>query len=51
VLAGGASGRLEGGRHLRHPAHTPMANLLLSALDLLGVHESGIGDSTGLLDI
>ena len=29
VLAGGASGRLKGGRHLRHPKNTPMANLLV----------------------
>jgi hypothetical protein len=51
VLAGGAGGRLEGGRHLRHAPQTPMSNLLLSALELLGVHEPAIGDSTGLLDI
>ena len=29
LLAGGASGRLKGGRHLRHPKNTPMANLLV----------------------
>ncbi len=51
VLAGGASGRLEGGRHLRHAPHTPMANLLLSMLDKLGVHVDAIGDSTGPVQI
>ena len=51
VLAGGASGRLEGGRHLRYDAHTPMANLLLSMLDKLDVHVDSIGDSTGLLEV
>ncbi len=51
ILAGGASGQLEGGRHLRYPAHTPMSNLLLSMLDKLGVHQQSFGDSTGLLDI
>jgi len=51
VLAGGASGRLEGGRHLRHAPQTPMSNLLLSMLDLLGVHEASFGDSTGRLNI
>lgn len=51
VLAGGASGRLEGGRHLRHPPHTPMSNLLLSILDVLGVHQESFGDSTGRLNI
>ena len=51
VLAGGASGRLQGGRHLRHAAHTPMSNLLLGMLDTLDVHVDGIGDSTGRLEI
>ena len=51
VLAGGASGRLRGGRHVRHAPHTPMANLLLTMLDKLGAHINAIGDSTGLLDI
>ena len=51
VLAGGASGRLRGGRHVRHSPHTPMSNLLLTMLDKLGAHVDAIGDSTGLLDI
>jgi hypothetical protein len=51
LLAGGASGRLEGGRHLRNPAHTPMSNLLLAMLDKLGVHREQFGDSTGVLAI
>ena len=51
VLAGGASGRLHGGRHVRHAAHTPMSNLLLTMLDKLGAHVDTIGNSTGLLDI
>jgi len=51
VLAGGASGRLVGGRHVRHAPHTPMSNLLLTMLDKLGAHVDAIGDSTGLLNI
>jgi hypothetical protein len=51
VLAGGASGQLQGGRHLTFPAHTPMSNLLLSMLDKLGVHQNSFGDSTGKLEI
>lgn len=51
VLAGGASGRLEGGRHLRHAPQTPMSNLLLSMIDLLGVQQESFGDSTGRLNI
>ena len=51
LLAGGGSGRLTGNRHLVFPAHTPMSNLMLSLLDKFGVHESGFGDSTGMLTI
>ena len=49
LLAGGAGGRLAGGRHLRYPDGTPMANLLLSMLDTVDVHRERIGDSTGRL--
>jgi hypothetical protein len=47
LLAGGASGRLKGGRHLRHPKNTPMANLLVAMLDKLQVTTDKLGDSTG----
>jgi hypothetical protein len=49
LLAGGASGRLKGGRHIKQPAHTPMSNLLLSVLDKLDVNEAKFGDSTAPL--
>jgi hypothetical protein len=42
---------LSGDRHLVFPAHTPMANLMLSLLDKLGVHQDSFGDSTGKLEI
>jgi Protein of unknown function (DUF1552) len=48
-VAGGATGKMKGGRHLKYPENTPMANLLLTILDKAGVHEESIGDSTGLL--
>jgi hypothetical protein len=51
LLAGGASGQLRGGRHVRYAPHTPMANLLLSMLHKLDVPVDAIGDSTGPLDI
>jgi hypothetical protein len=51
VLAGGASGQIRGGRHLRHAPHTPMSNLLLTMLDKLGARVDGIGDSTGRLEL
>jgi len=40
---------VKGGRHLRYADHTPMSNLLLTALDRVGVHEQQLGDSTGEL--
>jgi hypothetical protein len=51
ILAGGASGKLNGGRHLKFAPHTPASNLLLSMLDKLGVQQEKHGDSTGRLDI
>jgi hypothetical protein len=51
VLVGGASGQIQGNRHIVTPAHTPMSNLLLSMLDKLGVHQDTFGDSTGKLEI
>jgi hypothetical protein len=51
VLAGGASGRVKGGRHLQFPKDTHMANLLLAMLDKLGADVQTFGDSTAMLDI
>jgi Protein of unknown function (DUF1552) len=51
VVAGGASGQLQGGRHLVCPAHTPMSNLMLAMLDKLGVRQDSFGDSTSRLEI
>jgi hypothetical protein len=49
VIVGGANGRMKGGRHLKYDDHTPMANLLVTMLDRVGVHEDKLGDSTGML--
>jgi hypothetical protein len=52
ILAGGASGRLKGGRHIRvTPYATTMSNLLLAILDKFGVPMEKFGDSTGMLAI
>src|SRR6266853_2231218 len=51
ILAGGASGRLAGGRHIRSTPDTTMAHLLLAMLDKLGVPTEKFGDSTGMLQI
>jgi hypothetical protein len=50
VLAGGGAGTLKGGRHIRYPKETPLANLHLTLLDNFGVKRDRIGDSTGRLD-
>jgi hypothetical protein len=51
MIAGGASGKLKGGRHIRVTKDTPMSNLLLSMLDMVGVHQDKLGDSTGHLSL
>jgi hypothetical protein len=51
VLAGGASGALKGGRHVRYPKDTHMSNLLLAMLDKLGARLDAFGDSTEMLSI
>ena len=50
LLAGGAGGRLRGGRHIVYPENTPLTNALVSILDKVDVHQDSIGDSTGRLD-
>jgi hypothetical protein len=50
LLIGGAGGRIRGGRHVRYKRGTPMTNLFLSMLEIVGVHPEKIGDSTGKLD-
>lgn len=49
LVAGGAAGKLKGGRHLKYEPETPMANLLLSILDKAGIKKESVGDSTGPL--
>jgi hypothetical protein len=51
ILAGGAAGQLQGGRHIQNQPHTPMSNLLLSMLDKLGVRADQFGDSSGRMEI
>ncbi len=49
LLAGGANGKMKGGRHVKYLDGTPAANVLMTILDKAGVHEDSIGDSTGIL--
>jgi hypothetical protein len=47
TLIGGGRAALNGGRHVKYPDNTPMANLLLTLLDKAGVPTpERIGDST-----
>ena len=50
ILAGGGTGTLKSGRHVKYPEDTPMTNLLVSMLDKVGVPMDKIGDSTGKLE-
>ena len=51
VLLGGGAGRLRGGRHIKFPELTPMANLLLGLLDKAGVPADSFGDSDGRVEL
>jgi hypothetical protein len=51
VLVGGANGTHTGNRHLAYERKAvTTGNLLLSVMDMFGVHEEQQGDSTGRLD-
>ena len=49
VLAGNANGAIRTGRHVRYSTNTPMANLFLNMLDIMGTPTERLGDSTGRL--
>jgi hypothetical protein len=51
LVAGGASGGLKAGRHLKHPEHTPLANLMLKVLHIADIQAEYFGDSTGTIEI
>ena len=50
LIAGGAAGRMRGGRHLRFEKPTPLANLHLTLLNKVGVTRETFGDSQGQLE-
>jgi hypothetical protein len=51
VLAGGACGKLQGGRHIKADGDAPLSNLLLAILHKLDVPAKSFGDSTGAVEI
>ena len=51
IVAGGAAGRIAGGRYIVYPGDTtPLTNLYLTMLDKVGVPTEKLGDSTGKLN-
>ncbi|HUR56226.1 MAG TPA: DUF1552 domain-containing protein [Opitutaceae bacterium] len=50
LVAGGAGGALQTGRHLRVDDKTPITNVYRSMLETAGVPTEKVGDSTGRLD-
>ena len=50
VVAGGAAGKVKGGRHIKYADPTPLANVHLTMLDAVGVRLDSFQDSTGKID-
>jgi hypothetical protein len=50
VVAGGAAGRVKGGRHIQYAEPTPLANLHLTLLERVGVRMNAFADSQGKVD-
>jgi hypothetical protein len=50
LVAGGAAGRMKGGRHIKFAKPTPLANLHLTLLDKVGVRLDSFADSRGKVD-
>jgi hypothetical protein len=51
MLAGGASGRVKGGRHIANPDPTPIANLIGSLGDVAGLDLGELERSMGRVDL
>ena len=50
IVAGGAAGKMRGGRHIRFKKPTPLSNLHLTLLNKVGVPMETFSDSTGTVD-
>ena len=50
IVAGGAAGKMRGGRHIRYDEPKPLANLHLTLLDKVGVKLDSFADSQGKMD-
>lgn len=49
LVVGGGAGKIKGGRHVRFPEDTALANLHLTLMNKLGVEMDHLGDSSGQL--
>lgn len=50
IVAGGAAGNMQGGRHIKYQETKPLANLHLTLLDKVGVRVDSFADSNGKVD-
>jgi hypothetical protein len=50
LVAGGAATGLKGGRHIQYEQGTNLANLHLTLLDRVGIHQDSFMDSTGKVE-
>ncbi len=50
LVAGGAAGNMQGGRHIKFEKPTPLANLHLTLLNKVGVQRESFADSQGQMD-
>jgi hypothetical protein len=50
IVAGGAAGNMQGGRHIQYGQSTPLANLHLTLLNKVGVRLDSFADSDGKMD-
>jgi hypothetical protein len=50
VVAGGGAGKMKGGRHIKYAEPTPLANLHLTLLDKVGIHQDSFADSRGRVE-
>ena len=51
ILLGGANGHLHGNLHLKAADETPMANVMLTLMQSLGLEMDSFGDSTGTFSL
>jgi len=51
LVAGGAVGQIKGNRHVKMPAHTPLANLLLTLAGKSGLEVEKVGNSNGRIEL